>query len=521
MTEIMNTKANFIALCNEFGIEADLDSSAFVSCIDLKRKSYKVSQEVFCDMVGISRSFYSQCKKGKKGASFDTQFKMLYELKRIRELSEVEENAARFEVGKNLLTGRDKFSSDKITALQQQKEVKEKLWRIIQDKQKLKRTSKEFTPCLDASVDKITLFVRLTTYTEKLFLDMMDRFCVINGNTKYTNNARYKSGKVTEYQHIWQHEGSDCKVHVQYNFYDKSSSTDVRELKVEFNPNKWITSENEMLTALVPFLSRNPRLKEFDVCKDYVGYRDSDVVIPNNLLNGAGPFKIISESDARTLYFGDKNKTVNLMIYDKRKEIRRKDNKDIGYNCLRVESRYKLKPSQWTGTGDNKRFVEYRVKLSNVGNIIIPNKTYSCQAHMVDSDDLLKLNVSVEEMLLVQAVLNGAMSLTTIYNTDKKVAENINNCLSKLCIETLTIGYADVTKALNQFSFKYLSFIDSYYDIEHHKDVCEVWKIKKEGIPDCFEVVGSYCWDTNEFDMDVLDIGCRSTDLIVSRDKDF
>ena len=68
----------------------------------------------------------------------------------------------------------------------------------------------------------------------------------------------------------------------------------------------------------------------------------SDVVIPNNLLNGDGPFKIISDNEARTLYFGDKNKTVNLMIYDKRKEIKRKDNKDIGYNCLRAESNIEI-----------------------------------------------------------------------------------------------------------------------------------------------------------------------------------
>lgn len=517
MTDIMNTKANFIALCNEFGIGADLDSSSFVSHIDLKRKSYKVSQEVFCDMVGISRSFYSQCKKGVKGASFDTQFKMLYELKRIRELSELEENAARFSVGKNLLSGRDKFSIDKVSALQQ-KESREQLWKIVQDKQKLKRTSKEFIPSLDASVDKITLFVRLTTYTEKLFIQMMNRFCVVSGNTKYTNNAKYKFGKVTEYQHIWQYEGSDCKVHVQYNFYDKVSCSDVRELKVEFNPNKWVVGENEMLVALVPFLSKNPRFKEFDICKDYIGYKDTDVVIPNNLLNGGGPFKIISDADARTLYFGDKNKTVNLMIYDKRKEIKRKDNKDIGYNCLRAESRYKLKPSQWVGTGDNKKFVEYRVKLNNVGNVIIPNKTYSCQAHMVDNDDLMKLNISVEEKLLIQAVLSGALSLANIYNTDVKVAEKINNCLTGLCIETLTIGYTDVTKALNQFSFKYLTAIDEYYSIEYHKDLCEIWKLKKEDISD-FEVIGSYCWEADEFYMDGVET--KNIDLIVSRDKDF
>lgn len=517
MTKIINTKANFIALCNEFGIGADLDSSSFVSCIDLKRKAYKVSQEVFCDMVGISRSFYSQCKKGVKGASFDTQFKMLYELKRIRELNEIEENAARFNIGENLLSGRDKYSADKLNALQQQKESRDKLWKIVQDKQKLKRTSKEFVPSIDASVDKITLFVRLTTYTERLFMKMMDRFCIVSGNTKYTNNARYKFGKVTEYQHIWQYEGSDCKVHIQYNFYDKTSSSDVRELKVEFNPNKWVVGENEMLVALVPFLSKNPRLKEFDICKDYIGYKDSDVVIPNNLLNGGGPFKIISDADARTLYFGDKNKTVNLMIYDKRKEIKRKDNKDIGYNCLRAESRYKLKPSQWVGSGADRKFVEYRVKLDNVGNIKIPNKTYSCQAHMVDNDDLSKLNISVEEKLLIQAVLTGALSLSNIYNTDIKVAEKINNCLSTLCIETLNIGYVDVTRALNQFSFKYLSVIDEYYSIENHKNVCEIWKLKKEDILEHFELIGTFDWDTEEF----FNIEKRSADLIVSRDKDF
>lgn len=518
MTEIMNTKANFIALCNEFGIDADSDSSEFISNIDLKRKSFKISQEMFCKMIGISRSFYSQVKRGDKGVSYDTQFRMLYELKKIREISEIEENAARFSVGKNVLEGKDKFSVERVTALHQQKEMKERLWKTIQDKQKLKRTSKQFIPSIDSSVDKITLFVHLTTYTEKLFMKMMEKFVVVSGNTKYTNNAKYKFGKVTEYNHIWQFEGSDCKVHIQYKFYDKVSCSDVRELKVEFNPNKWVPSENEMLTALVPFLSKNPRLKEFDICKDFVGYKDSNVVIPNNLLNGAGPFRIISQDGARTLYFGDKNKTVNLMIYDKRKEIKRKDNKDIGYDCLRAESRYKLKPSAWEGKGDNKRFKEYRVKLGNVNKIIIPNKTYSCQAHMVTNEDLSRLNISVEQKLLVQSVLSGAMSLPSICEANMEVAKKINDALSSLCIETICIGYLDVIKALSQFSFKYLSAIDKYYDIEYHQDVCEIWKLKKEDVSD-FEVVGSFVWETDEFYIN--SVPATNKDLIVSRDKSF
>ena len=131
----LNNKKNFVNLCESFNIGANLDSCDFVKAVDMKRKEYKITQEVFCDMVGISRSFYSQCKSGKKTASAVTQLNMIWELNKIRELSEVEESAARFNVCKNIVQGNNKFSVDKVTASQQQKELKEKLWQVIGAKQ--------------------------------------------------------------------------------------------------------------------------------------------------------------------------------------------------------------------------------------------------------------------------------------------------------------------------------------------------------------------------------------------------
>ena len=37
---------------------------------------------------------------------------------------------------------------------------------------------------------------------------------------------------------------------------------------------------------------------------------------------------------------------------------------------------------------------------------------------MVNNDDLLNLNISIQRKLLVQAVLTGAFSLANIYKTD-------------------------------------------------------------------------------------------------------
>ena len=521
MINLNNTKKNFIMLCDSFNIDADLNACDFVKAVDMKRKEYKVSQEVFCNMVGISRSFYSQCKSGKKGASLDTQFNMLSQLSKIRELSEVEENAARFNVCKNVVQGNDKFSIDRVTASQQQKELREKLWQVIGAKQKIKRNSKMFNPSLEPSIDKITLFARLTAYTESLFMKAMEQFGIISGNTKYVHNARYKSGKVTEYQHIWSYEGSDCKVHVQYIYFDKKVSSDVRELKVEFNPNKWVVEENEMLVALMPFLSNNPRIKEFDVCKDYIGYKDTSVILPKELFDeGTSSVKVFSEFGARTLYFGDKNKTINLMIYDKRKEIKAKDQKDIGYDCLRLESRYKLKPSEWKGKDDNKRLVEYRVKLSNIGDMPLPNKVYSCQAHMVEQGDLDSLKVSIEDTLIVKAILTGALSLYDIYKQNKETATKFNSMLTRLAIENMSITRTDALIALNAFAFKYLDNISKYFEVENVKAGVELWKFKQDvNIPEGFEFVGSYDWESEEFSD--LDVNKGNKDILLSRDMKF
>lgn len=501
---------NFNELCSVFEIDSDIDSCAFVNFVDLKRKEYKVSQDNYCKMVGISRSFYSQCKKGSKGVSDENKTKMLLELARIKELSYLEENAARMTISSNTSRGLNKYSLESsVSENDVIREIKEGLWRTVQAKQKLKRNAQYFQPSIEASVDKITLFVKLTSSVEALFLKAMERFGIVSGNTRYTHNARYKSGKVTEYRDIWQYEGSDCKVHVQYMFFDKKIGVDVREVKVEFNPNKWDVRKNEMLIALAPFLSKNPRIKEFDICKDYYGFSDANIIMPKELFEGGGnAVKVFSDDDAKTIYFGDKNKTVNLMIYDKRKEILKKDNKDIGYNCLRAETRYKLKPGN-----------EYRVKLSDVDKIKLPLKTYSCQAHMLEVGDIDK-DVKAEDRIIIKAILSGALNLYGIVDIDKDVAIRINSYLEKIYIETLNIGYADVCVALNSFVFKYLECIDMFYNIGELEGLSEVWKIKN--IENGFEVVGAMenweCLDDAGYEVEGVSI---FNSMILDRDKDF
>ncbi len=475
-----------------FKIDRNVSDKQLLESVDLVRKKYKVSQDAFCKMVGISRALYTKAKKGDKGVSEENRVKMLRQLARLKELSELEESAARMTIASNTKNGFNKYSLE--TSVFENdvfREIKEGLWRTVQAKQKLKRNAQVFQPCMDASVDKITLFVRLTSSTEVLFLKVMERFGVVSGNTKYTHNARYKSGKVTEYRDIWQYEGSDCKVHIQYMFFDKKVAENVRELKVEFNPNKWDINQNEILVALAPFLSRNPRVKEFDVCKDYHGFTDANIIMPKELFEGgSSSVKVFSDGDSKTIYFGDKNKTVNLMIYDKRKEILKKDNKDLGYNCLRAESRYKLKPGN-----------EYRVRLSEIDKIKLPLKSYFCQAHAFEIGDIDE-NIKVEDRIIIKAVLSGALNLYGIVDVDKDVAKRINSYLEKIYIETLTIGYSDVCVALNSFVFKYLSCIDKFYSVGSVEGLSEVWKIRK--IENGFEVVGTVenweCLDNVEVD---------------------
>lgn len=512
----MNINLNIEELCSVFKIDTSSTDKGFIGSVDLIRKDYKVSQENFCKMVGISRALYTKAKKGDKGIGSENKLKILRELARIKEISALEENATRMTVSSNSSKGMNKYSMEKsVSPNEAVREMKEALWKTIQAKQKIKRNSKYFEPSLDASTDKITLFVRLVEGTEKMFLDVMSRFAIVSGNTKYLHNARYKSGKVTEYAHIWQYEGSDCKVHVQYLYYDKRVGTDIRELKVEFNPNKWKIEENEMIVALMPYLSKNPRIKEFDVCKDFFGYKDSNIILPKELFEGGkGSIKVFSEDDAKTIYYGDKNKTVNLMIYDKRKEILKKDNKDIGFDCLRAESRYKLKPSEWKGEGANRRFVEYRVKLSDIDKVPLPLKLYVCQAHYFEKDELR--GVKAEDVIMIQALLNGGINLHNIMSVDKDIASRLVGYMDSIHVEKMCITQTDVSIALNSFVFKYLDCIDRFYNVGNIEGVSEVWKVKS--LKDNFEVLGLADWDTIEEGFVGSGVG---TSFILSRDENF
>ena len=514
----MDMNCDIKELCSDLNIDMSTSDKEFMGAVDLVRKKYKISQENFCSIVGISRALYTKVKKGDKGISQDSKIKVVRGLAKVKELSALEESSTRVTIATNSMKGFDKFSIEKeISRDMGVKEVREALWKTVQAKQKIKRSAKYFQPSTEGSVDKITLFTRLTSTTEKMFMKVMERFGVINGNTKYSHNGKYKHGRITEFEHIWQYEGDDCKVHVQYKFFDKKLSEDVRELKVEFNPNKWDISKNEMLVALLPFLSKNPRIKEFDVCKDFYNFSDCNIIMPQELHgSGNGSVKVFSENNAKTIYFGDKNKSINLMIYDKRKEMIRKDNRDIGYNCLRAESRYKLKPSQWVVTKNGKEFVEYRVKLSDIDKVRLPNKIYYCQACNVDEKDF-DSSMKSEDKIILKGILGGGTTLYAVKSIDEKVAERIEQHFKNLPIETLCITRSDVIIALNSFVLKYLKAIDKFYNIGEIKELAEVWKLKK--FIGNFETIGNFDDWENVLDVDIDNLN-NDDDFVLILDRD-
>lgn len=511
----MNINLNFEELCHAFGIEHNLDSNKFISVVDLKRKEYKVSQNAFCEMVGISRSFYSQCKNGTKSPSGENKLKMLKELAQIKELSNLEETATRMTIADNTSKGLRKYSVDSVLSKSDSiREIKEGLWKTIQAKQKLKRNEKYFNPSIDSSVDKITLFSLLNDHMEGQFLKLMDKFGIVSGNVKYLRNSKYQNGKITEYKHIWQYEGSDCKVHVQYIFWDKVTGSDVRELKVEFNPNKWHENENDILVALIPFLTIDPRIKEFDICKDFLGFKDTDVTIPIDLVKSEknSKVRVFSEDGARTIYFGDKNKTVNLMVYDKRKEILRKDKKDISYDCLRIESRFKLKPNEVKKTKTGEKHVEYRVPLSRIKYMTLPYKYYLCTINWVELEFLKEKypSITAEDVAIIKSVVSGGMTMEDLRLISIDLAVKINKYLDEVYRENISITQDDARLALERFATRYIDFAKSKYDIEINGN-SEFWKLKKGQEIEGFELIGRF---ENWEDITIIDNKLLNKDCI-------
>ena len=104
----------------------------------------------------------------------------------------------------------------------------------------------------------------------------------------------------------------------------------IPRIRVQYNPNK-VKMDNPYLIRLMRYLGKNPLMRKFDVCKDYVGMNTKHF-IPTS--RGRREIRTYTSSKGSfTIQFGDMNNG-GVRVYDKKGELSEKDKKIYPMNVL-------------------------------------------------------------------------------------------------------------------------------------------------------------------------------------------
>lgn len=426
--------------------------------IVLELKSLKITHKEFCSVAELSLSTWERMRKGDTDLNDERMSKVNKAIEEIRELDLLEQKVVAETMVMNITTGKNKFESEKI--------INEKvidyddvdgenieyevvpqttlLGNKIVQVQRQKRNSKAFFPSTFASLDMVTLSVHLDNYQEQILFETLNTIIGIEPRLFDNSNTRsYKNGLKTRFKHVYDFEGDDVRVHMEYKFWDKESQCDVKLLKVRFNPNKW-DKTNQFLKILILIMGHDPYVRDFDVCRDFEGFTSDDIYYNNQ----AEEMNIKISKKVKTVYFGEKAKgNINLMVYDKRQERIKKDFVDIGYNLVRAETRVTLDEEKRFRLGDE----------IDVGNF--PVKLYSC--------DLIRFkeNITLSEYSLFRAWIEQDKKFDINEHRDELMRINRELLDTRL---TICISSLEMKDALEKFTTEYRS---AFY--EYQKDRLE------------------------------------------------
>ncbi|MGL4949284.1 MAG: hypothetical protein ACRC5M_02795 [Anaeroplasmataceae bacterium] len=404
-------------------------------------RKYKITQKSMVNSLGWGINSWTKLKKGQAKLTKAKLNAIRKELDNQIELWKLKQEATDITVLRNITMGINKYNLEieKVELCQDEdgnsyfdeitKDNLSFVQREVALRQKIKRNQNRFEPCVMASVDMITLSRVINEHEEKILFESLKSMIVTDVRLMETVNPHYDS-QVGRFRYIYNFEGDDVKVGMEYTYRDFNEKKDVRLLKVRFNPNKWY-GENNFLKILFLILGQDPLVHNFDVCKDYLKFTYKDVYYDDSKDTSTRT----DELGVRTVYFGRKeDKNVNLMVYDKRQEILKKDNVDIGYDCLRAETRIFLKA--------NRRFY----LTSDVEKIKVPIIPYSCA--------LFKFKHDIDEIdrLLYKAFLRRDEDINFL-RYSKKLKHIAQNQFERK--DTVAIATIEVTSAIRMFSYRY------------------------------------------------------------------
>jgi transcriptional regulator with XRE-family HTH domain len=421
------------------------------------RKKLQLNQEEMGEKLGIKKSYVSQLENNRK--------EITEEIDQI--LQELEQE---YQDKMNSLSVKNKeYMEDFIN-----REIvdKERRKQLIEDIRK-NRKQQGFNPSILPSVDMVWLSSTMDKYLqmefEKEFLGFGSNSKLLSDIDLQVDLVDKKYPTLQNGRYTLQFHSTDGMIYCEYMFLTKEmGNKPIPRIRVQYNPNK-VKMDNPYLIRLMRYLGKNPLMRKFDICKDFVGMNTKHF-IPTS--RGRREIRTYTSSKGSfTIQFGDMNNG-GVRVYDKKGELSEKDKKNIPYECTRYEHRVTLKKSvdlhNLVRFGDNV-ILTYEDGSTNFDfnyNIDFPvlsmiNKEFTRETCGVD--------MSMVDMCCIRALMEG--DGISLWSFPKRDQNRLKKLIDHLQTDSITLTNVDIKQAL-------ITFITNYrqsYSINYESGDIEIF----------------------------------------------
>lgn len=421
------------------------------------RKKLQLNQEEMGEKLGVKKSYVSQLENGKKDITEEIDL-MLQELEQ------------EYKDKLNSMSVKNKeYMDDYVNMTIVDKERRKQL---IEDIRK-NRKQQGFNPSILPSVDMVWLSSTMDKYLQ---MEFEKEFLGFGSNTKLISDIDLQVDLVDKKyptlqngRYTLQFHSTDGMIYCEYMFLTKEmGNKPIPRIRVQYNPNK-VKMDNPYLIRLMRYLGKNPLMRKFDICKDFVGMNTKHF-IPTS--RGRREIRTYTSSKGSfTIQFGDMNNG-GVRVYDKKGELSEKDKKNIPYECTRYEHRVTLKKSvdlhNLVRFGDNV-ILTYEDGSTNFDfnyNIDFPvlsmiNKEFTRETCGVD--------MSMVDMCCIRTLMEG--DGITLWSFSKRDQNRLKKLIDHLQTDSITLTNVDIKQAL-------ITFITNYrqsYSINYESGDIEIF----------------------------------------------
>ena len=421
------------------------------------RKKLQLNQEGMGEKLGVTKNYISQLENGRRNIT--------EEIDQI--LQELEQE---YQDKMNSLSVKNKeYMEDFVN-----REIvdKERRKQLIEDIRK-NRKQQGFNPSILPSVDMVWLSSTMDKYLqmefEKEFLGFGSNSKLLSDIDLQVDLVDKKYPTLQNGRYTLQFHSTDGMIYCEYMFLTKEmGNKPIPRIRVQYNPNK-VKMDNPYLIRLMRYLGKNPLMRKFDICKDFVGMNTKHF-IPTS--RGRREIRTYTSSKGSfTIQFGDMNNG-GVRVYDKKGELSEKDKKNIPYECTRYEHRVTLKKSvdlhNLVRFGDNV-ILTYEDGSTNFDfnyNIDFPvlsmiNKEFTRETCGID--------MSMVDMCCIRTLMEG--DGISLWSFPKRDQNRLKKLIDHLQTDSITLTNVDIKQAL-------ITFITNYrqsYSINYESGDIEIF----------------------------------------------